>query len=173
MATITFPYDEYLSKDEFLDFSKRFAKLNKKADPNGKGLIHHQDQIAVSLGYKSFALLHKFVQSADFLAWDDLRDKARRKAGLGDFIKERAVRTVDRDKAIETMRDWARRKYTPLIEFAFYDNESENGFGWPDVDMAEELANEFAGQYPDKLIQKVGNDLDVDEGPWGLEEYGE
>ncbi|WP_432731273.1 hypothetical protein [Variovorax sp. W6] len=171
MPSITFSFLDYLSKQDFLDLAKRFAKLNRKADPDGNGLTFHQDRIAVSLGFKNWALLHKHVESASWAAWHTLRELALKKPGLGAFIEERGFRTIDEDEAVDAMRRWARSKYTPLIDFAYYDSESETGYSWPDVDMAEELSEEFAGRYPDDLIERVGNELDVDEGPWGLEKY--
>ncbi|MGJ7524571.1 hypothetical protein [Variovorax sp. GB1P17] len=171
MPSIRFSFLDYLSKQEFLDFAKRFAKINQKTDPDDNGLIFHQDKVAIGLGFKNWALLHKHVESASWSAWDTLREVALKKPGLGAFIEERAFRIIDEDDAVDSMRSWARSKYTPLIDFAFYDPESESGYSWPDVDMAEELSEEFAGRYPDDLIQRVGNELDADEGPWGLEKY--
>lgn len=170
---ISFPYLNAMSGADLLDLLRRFAKTNKKADPIGKSLSWHQDQVAISLGFKNWSLLHKHLATGDWSEVDKALTLALKKPELGEFVEVHAVRAIDEDVATDKMRDWARRKYTPLIEFAFYDNESETGFGWPAVDMAEELAEEFSGQYPDDLILKVGNELDVDEGPWGLEEYGE
>lgn len=49
----------------------------------------------------------------------------------------------------------------------------------PDANVQAGLTTDFSGtpdgegaRYPSSLIQKVGYDLDVDDGPWGLEEYG-
>ncbi len=170
MATVTFSTLEYLSGLQHLNLMRQYAKKRKKADAAGNALAWHQDQIAISLGFKNWSLLHKHLAPVKWPWQDHVLDLALKKPGLGQFIEDHAVKTIGEDEAIETMEDWARRKYTPLIEFAFYDNESENGFSWPSVEMAEELSSEFAGQYPDDLIEKVGNDLDVDEGPWGLDD---
>lgn len=35
--------------------------------------------------------------------------------------------------------------------------------------MAEELIDKFVGDFPDDLIQNVGNEFDAEEGLWGLE----
>jgi hypothetical protein len=171
MPSITFSFVDYLSKQEFFDLAKRYAKSKRKAAAAEGSLISHQDQIAVSLGFKNWALLHRYIESAEWGAWDTMRDLARAKAGLGEFIEKHAVKTIDEDEAEDAMRSWARSKYTPLIDFAFYDPESSTGYSWPDVDMAEELSAEFLGCYPDDLILRVGNELDRDEGPWGLEKY--
>lgn len=170
---ITFSYLNAMSGADLLDLLRRFAKTNKKADTSGRSLSWHQDQVAVSLGFKNWSLLHKHLATSHWSRADTLLTRAMTKQALGDFIEMHAVRTIDEDLAVDDMEQWARGKYTPLIEFAFYDNESETGFSWPAVDMAEELAEEFLGRYPEDLIQKVGNDMDARFGPWGLEEYGE
>lgn len=172
MATITFSYLDNLSGSDFLDLSKRYAKTMKKADADSKPLFVHQDQIAISLGFKNWSMLHKHLGSITWSAMDKLKAQALKKRGFGEFIEDHAYRTVDEDEAADTMKQWARAKYTRLIDFAFYDNESETGFSWPDVEMVMEIGEEFAGQFPQALIENVGNELELD-GPWGLEEYGD
>ena len=171
MASIAFSSLKSLPGSDFLELLKRYAKSAKKADPDGKSLSWHQDAIAIGLGFKNWSMLHKHIASITWSAMLDLKDLVLMKPGLGEYIEARTSRTIDTEEATEMMKSWARRKYSRLIDFAFYDAESENGFGWPDVDMAAELQDEFGGLFPNDLIVKVGNDLDVDEGPWGLEEY--
>jgi len=174
MSIVTFSFLGYLQGPELLALAKRFAKQRKKADSAEQSLSWHQDRIAVTLGFNNWSLLHKHLdRNPGWSEMDRIKQLALNRPGLGDCIKEHAYRTIDEDHARVVMKQWARAKYTPLIEFAFYDNESESGFSWPDVNMAEELSEEFAGRYPDDLIEEVGNSLDADEGPWGLEDYGD
>lgn len=70
------------------------------------------------------------------------------------------------------MTKWVERNFTPPIEFAYYDNESENGYSWADEDLVEALRDEFSDRYPSALIEEVGSDLEVNQGPWGIEDYG-
>lgn len=77
----------------------------------------------------------------------------------------------DEEAARQEMSDWVRNTFTPLIDFAFYEKESENGFEWPDVDISDELQSEFGEKYPIDFILKVAAEL-YDEGPWGLEDHG-
>lgn len=100
---------------------------------------------------------------------DQLLTQVQAKPVLGQFVKEHGVKTIVVDDAIRTMKDWARKKYTPLVAFAYLDNESANGYSWPELDMTEELIHKFIGDFPEDLIEQVGKELDAEEGPWGLE----
>lgn len=172
MPSITFSYLDAMSSEDLLNLLRRYAKAAKKDDPACKSLSFHQDQVAISLGFNNWSMLHKHLSAAFWSETHKLLTLAMKKPGLGDFIDTHAYRTIDEDEATTRMKQWARAKYTPLIEFAFYDNESETGFSWPDVDMVIELGEEFAGKVPQDLIEKVGYELERD-GPWGLEEYGD
>jgi hypothetical protein len=170
---ISFSYLDAMSGLDLLDLLRRFAKANKKVDSSGRALSWHQDQVAISLGFKNWSLLHKHLAAARWSETRRVLNQALEKPGMGEFIEVHAVRTIDEDEAIAEMRRWVRSTYTPLIDFAFYDNESETGFSWPAVELVLELSAEFSGRYPHDLIEKVGNDMELDQGPWGLEEYGE
>jgi hypothetical protein len=173
MGTIRFSYIDYVTSGELISLLKRIAKQLKTLSVAGKGLATHQDEIAHSLNYKNWSMLHKHLDGLHGPAFQLAMNQVLRHKQLGPAVKELAFRTIDEDEAVQTMKSWARRKYSRLIDFAYYDNEAENGFSWPEVDMADELSAEFCGQFPDNLIQEVGNALDTDEGPWGLEEYGD
>lgn len=172
MPSITFSYLDAMSSEDLLYLLRRYAKAAKKGDSSSKSLSFHQDLVATSLGFKNWSMLHKHLSAAFWSETHKLLTLAMKKPDLGDFIDTRAYRTIDEDEATNRMTQWARAKYTRLIEFAFYDNESETGFSWPDVDMVTALGEEFAGKVPQDLIEKVGDKLEQD-GPWGLEEYGE
>lgn len=169
MTTITFPYLDYSSIPETLDLLKRFAKKNKTADPAGHALSWYQDQAVISLGFKNWSLLHKHVDGIDLSQRDQLLTQVQAKPVLGQFVKEHAVKTIVVEDAVRTMKDWAREKYTPLVEFAYLDNESANGSSWPEVDIPEELIQKLIGDFPEDLIEQVGKELDAEEGPWCLE----
>ena len=173
METITYSYLESISHGELISLLKRFAKRAKATDSTGRPLAWHQDSVSHLLGFNNWSLLHKHVDGLVGSPFDLVVRKVLDHEELGDFVSESAVRTVAMDDAVEEMESWARKKYTPLVEFAYYDNESPTGYSWPEVEMADEIANEFEGRYPLDLIIKVGNALDVDEGPWGLEDYGD
>jgi len=169
MASVTFSTLDYLSGQDLLDLMRRYAKMVKKADQAGKPLGWHQNEIAISLAFKNWSMLHKHLAPIKWTYIDHVLDLVLKKPNLGQFVEEHAVKTIDEDEGADTMKAWARSKYTPLIDFAFYDNESSNGFSWPDVDMAEELREEFNGQYPDELIESVAHALEINGGPWGLD----
>ena len=173
METISFSYLDSVSHADLISMLKRFAKQAKAADSAGRPLAWHQDSVSHRLGFKNWSMLHKHV---DGLLGDPFHLVLRKVLDdekLGDFVSEAAVRTVVVEDAILEMKSWARKKYTPLIEFAYYDNESPTGFSWPEVEMADELAEEFEGRFTLEVIVRVGNALDADEGPWGLEDYGD
>ena len=170
MATITFPILDNLTGPMLLDLMARYAKMVKKADPASNKLGWHQNETAISLGFKNWSMLHKHLSAVQWTYMDQVLDNALTKPALGAFIKKFAVKTIDEDEGRETMRDWVRERYTPLIDFALYDSESPNGFAWPDVDLGEVLRDNFSGEYPDDLIASVAYDLEANQGPWGEED---
>lgn len=70
--------------------------------------------------------------------------------------------------AHQEMEAWVRKYYIRLIDFAFLDNESENGYAWPSVEIEYELMAEFLKKYPEKLILIVAKNLESNGGPWGV-----
>lgn len=167
MTTATFSYFDYSSNAELLDLVKRFAKQAKASDPGAHQLSYHHDKVAISLGFNNWSLLHKHVMGMNWSARSDFRSLVGGKPVLGQFMYDHAMKTIVVEDAIKTMKDWARQKYMQLANFAYLDNESENGFSWPSVDMDDELIDEFIGDFPEDLIRQVGYDLDGEEGPWG------
>jgi hypothetical protein len=130
------------------------------------------NKIAASIGYRNWSLLHK-----DALPMPDDRFSALA-ARVSAFPEVRAFQlqrshTVDKEAAREEMREYVEGNFTRLIEFAFYDSESENGFAWPSVDLHEELGAEFGERFPSELIAEVADDMELNDGPWGIEDYGD
>ena len=80
---------------------------------------------------------------------------------------------IDAQAARQEMENWVRKNYSRLVDFAFFDRESENGYAWPSVELNEELQEEFSDQYPYELIEEVAIDLEMNNGPWGIENYGD
>lgn len=173
MEPLTFSYLEYASGEELIALLRRVAKQTKKADPQGAALSSYQDAIATDFGFPNWSILHKNLVDMSWSKVTGIRSRIMNHDVLGPKVNELAQRTINVEAAGQEMRDWARANYSPLVNFAYLDKESPTGFAWPDVDMAEELAAEFFGKYPEDLITEVGYALDAEEGPWGREEYGE
>jgi hypothetical protein len=143
--------------------AKRAAKTLGKASP----LRSHSsclDQIASFTGRSNWSLLAKHIAGAD----GDLLVRIAHKL----CPQFRLLGIPDFEGAEELMREWVVRTFTPLIDFAYYDKESANGYAWPDVELAHELYGEFGGICGDELIEAVASDLELSHGPWGLEDYG-
>ena len=113
METITFSYLESISHSELISLLKRFAKREKAADRAGRPLAWHQDCVSHRLGFNNWSLLHKHVDGLVGSLFDLVVRKVLDQEELGDFVSESAVRTVAVDDAVERMKAWARKKYTP------------------------------------------------------------
>ena len=173
METMTFSYLDYATHSDLVSLLKRFAKNAKASDTNCNSLAFHQDWAAHVLGFKNWSMLHKSVNGLKGSAFDRILSLAVHHKDIGPFIRNATVRTINVTDAIDEMKTWARSKYSRLIDFAYYDNESETGYSWPNIEMSDELEVEFGGRFPFELIRKVGDDIDGNEGPWGLEENGD
>lgn len=161
------------SRENLLSLLKSVAKQSKKGQPTQK-LAWHQDKVAKVLGYKNWSTLHKHFLKMPHGQFNGVVKQVLANPLLGSSaikVKSLAV-AIDPEAAAEEMRQWVRGNYTPLIDFAFYDKESENGFSWPDVNLLEELQDEFEDQYPFEWIEGVAVELERDAGPWGVEDYG-
>ena len=159
-----------INNESILNKLKRAAKTVRRANPSVKQ-SQALDAVANLLGFNNWSLVSKHVNSMTPLhavIFD---------TGLYALPKLAAILApqfppFNRDSAIEEMRDWVRGKYTPLVEFAFHDNESETGYAWPDEDLSEGLQDMFGDKYPFELINEVAQDMEIDQGPWGIEDYG-
>jgi hypothetical protein len=156
-------------KDTLLSRLRRIAKMIKADNPPWQ-LAQAQNLVAVRLGFKNWSLLHKFLASASPLLVESVEGAAKKDIVLASYLERMAP--LDLEAARDEMEEWVRSNLSPLINFAFYDNESENGFAWQDEDLSNELQQEFSEKYPLELIEKVALDLEMSEGPWGYEDYG-
>lgn len=145
---------------------KQAAKMGNKAQSQ-KGLSELQDLIAVTFGYGNWSMLHKNLASMTDAQFEALKLKMVLHSKLGPFLQT-IPSVFDAKAARLEMRDWVRGRYTPLIDFAYYDKESSNGFAWPDVDLHDELRDQFDGTFPEDLIASVAGELE-ENGPWGIE----
>jgi len=129
------------------------------------------NQAAKHLGYLNWSLFHKDV---DRMPSDRFELLVERLYEADDVSPYLPIRKSD-EEAIEEMRAWVEDHYSPLQDWAFYDNESENGYAAPDVDLDSELQSEFGDRVPLHLIKKVANDMELEQGPWGDESgfYGD
>ncbi|CAJ3407467.1 Uncharacterised protein [Burkholderia pseudomallei] len=157
-----------------LELLKRVAKREKarRRDEEFKEvqLSSLLDKIAASLGYRNWSLLHKDAIRMPADRFAALKAQAH---GFPDVQEFQRYGTLDKEAARLEMREYVEGNFTQLIEFAFYDSESENGFAWPSVDLHEELGAEFGERFPPELIAEVASDMELNDGPWGIEDYGD
>ena len=165
-------YSQTNSREELLARLKRFAKQKMNAN-SGPKLSHFQNITAEMLGYNNWSMLHKHFINASDSQFSALMDLVRNHPTLGQIsVGAKTPASIEPMDAEDEMRAWVRRKFTPLIDFAFYDSESENGFAWADEDLNDALQDQFGDKYPLDLIEKVALALEQNEGPWGIEDYG-
>lgn len=159
-----------ISAETILAKLKRVAKKLRQANASltqAKAL----DQVAAMLGFNNWSLVSKHVNSLAGYRLSLFHEGLYERKNLDGLLPPQFP-DFDEDEAAEVMRTWVEGNFTRLIEFAYYDNESENGFGWPDEDISNALQEEFDGVYPLELIEKVAVDIEMD-GPWGIEDYGD
>jgi hypothetical protein len=149
---------------------KRVAKQGRREVPY-LSQSSALDKIALALGYNNWSLLTKHVYKMGQSQLNDFHDSLYQNPKFQEYLPP-IFPPFERADAVEEMTKWVERKFTPLIEFAYYDNESENGFSWADEDLVGALQDEFSDRYPSALIEEVGSDLEINHGPWGIEDYG-
>ena len=153
-------------QQHFIDTMKSHAKrahraYNSNCPPTfARQLSSFQDEVARCFDYNNWSMFHRAVFRADEAAFRQLQECA---AELG--LLQRAV---NEGHATRVMTDWVRSSFTPLVQFAFYDSEEENGFATESEDIHSHLADKFDAIYPEKLIERVALELEH-EGPWGQE----
>jgi hypothetical protein len=153
-----------------LEKLKLTAKHLRKQEPE-RSQSMALDFIAQKLSYNNWSMLHKDLASKEEDSLLAFHERLYRNTTLENLLPDEFAH-INRESAIDEMRQWVEKTFTRLIEFAFYDRESENGFAWPSVDLNDELSEQFGRLYPYDLIDEVATDMELDSGPWGLEEYG-
>jgi hypothetical protein len=159
-----------ISPEFVIEKLKRVAKRLRKESPSltqAKAL----DQVASLLGYLNWSLLNKHVGKMSWLELSNFHDSLYQRPNMESKLPPQ-YSSVDSDDAIAEMKVWVEGKFTRLVEFAYHDSESENGYAWDDEDLDNALQEEFAHKYPYELIQKAAVELEMD-GPWGIEAYGD
>lgn len=157
---------------DFIAKLKRAAKAAKKLRYPDAQLSELHDKIAMVAGYNNWSLLHRDILRMPQKRFEELVASLSQRLEHEVSLNKRA-RSFDKDAAIKEMKAWVRGNYTPLLDFAFRDPESETGYAWPDEDINYALQEEFSDRFPEDLIEKVATDLEVNYGPWGIEDYGD
>jgi hypothetical protein len=157
-------------REELIKALKRAAKIQKKKFSDLK-LSYILDQIAAASGYNNWSLLHKDICNMSTASFQKLEAHFLLQLAIEFPPKAQVLSAQEESIAVSAMRTWVEGKFTRLIEFAYHDSESENGYSWADEDISYALQEEFSEQYPLDLIEKVAADLEVNHGPWGIEEY--
>jgi len=163
--TATFPAAKLLIRA-----FKRSAKLDRKMHSPTHALSWHLDVRGRFFGFDNWALFHHHITTLVPAQLHELTAKAESLSALAHFGQKESE--VDEATAIEAMRDFVRRKFMPLIDFAPVDRESSTGYAWPGADLGWELWDQFTAQFADELIERVASALEAESGPWGLENYG-
>lgn len=159
-----------ITHDFVIEKLKRVAKNVRRANPTqtqSKAL----DQVAAMLGYNNWSMLSKHVHQLKAAGLAIYHDGLYQHLKLANLLPPKQP-PFDPVAAAEEMRTWVEGKFTRLIEFAYYDKESETGYAWADEDINNALQEEFDHIYPIELIEEVAVELELD-GPWGIEDYGD
>ena len=153
--------ESYIPSSVVLNQLKYAAKRQRKIDTE---LTQTQalNFIAKALGFNNWSLLHRYVESLSSVETNRFLEKMH-----GSSIAN--LLPYNQDEVIQEITDYAYQHYSPLVEFAYHDRESENGYAWPDIDLSDELQGVFSDKYPWELIHKVATDLEIENGPWGIE----
>jgi len=159
-----------ITPDYVLDKLKRAAKAMRKVEPS-LSQSEALDKVAVICGYNNWSLLHKDVQKKVGYELSAFHENLYGRPRLEGILPSR-FSGFDPKEAADAMKDWVETNYTRLVEFAYYDNESSNGYAWPDEDINNALQEEFGQVYPLELIEEVAANIELD-GPWGIEDYGD
>lgn len=98
---INFPDLNSMSGADFLIRLKRFAKLAKKADTTGKTLTWHQDQVAISLGFRCWSLFHQHFSTTTQREANTILVRALECAELGTFLDRHRVRSIEKGEEFD------------------------------------------------------------------------
>jgi hypothetical protein len=151
---------------------KNLKRVAKQLRHENSSLSQAQalDAVAAAFGYNNWSLLSKAVNAMNQARLSSFQDALYSHPEFAGYLSLKS--SFDRAAAVEEMTEWVESNYMPLNEFAFYDSESENGFAARSEDLVGALQDEFSDRFPLSLIVEVGNDLELDRGPWGNEDYG-
>lgn len=153
-----------------VDGLKKLAKHASKLHQDKK-LTWFQNEIASLFGFNNWSLLLRQIERGSPSQFFGLYEQMQRHPEVKPWLPVLLNPSIDKDLAVEEMQDWVRKKFTPLIDFAFYDSESPNGYAADDIELIYELQDEFSDKFPDWLIQEVASDMEANHGPWGQEHY--
>lgn len=156
--------------DVIFEKLKRVAKQGRREN-SSLSQAKVLDKVAAGLGYNNWSLLSRHLNKMSEAQLGKFHDALYEHPQFIEYLPP-IFPAFDRAAAVREMSAWVESNFTPLIEFAFYDSESENGFAARDEDLVEALQDEFSDRFPQSLIEEVGNDLELDRGPWGSEDYG-
>ena len=157
-------------RDQLLVTLKNFAKSNKAQDPT-QSLASHLDAIAKTFHFQNWSLLHKNVTQMSAPQFSAFAWAVQVHPGVLAFLQAHATELpedIDEDVSKDEMREWVRATYTPLVDFAPLDSESENGFAFRDEDLLNDLQEEFDQRFPYEWIEEVAGEMEM-EGPWGID----
>lgn len=153
--------------ETILSVLKRVAKAAKNTGDGAQQLSFYQNSLAVAFGYPNWSVLHKNLASMSENKLAHIWAQMMSDPGVQDIL----VNTPHFvDAARDKMRAYVETRFARLIEFAFFDNESENGFDTRSQNLYVLLQEEFFDQIPEGLIEQVAEELEM-EGPWGIEYY--
>lgn len=155
-------------RTRLIELIKRIAKHQNKQQTSPLPLSKLLDQEAVSFGYKNWSLFHRDIGRMPDSLFAVIDAKVKKSPGAQEIAERKSIKQA---AATEEMQSFVRLKYARLIDFAYLDSESENGYAVPSVDILDQLASEFGGSIPDELIESVAAEMEED-GPWGVENYG-
>ncbi|MGK5024243.1 hypothetical protein [Janthinobacterium sp. RB2R34] len=156
---------------EFIFKKLKFVAKQGRRENAALSQAETLDMIAVALGYNNWSLLSKAVQKMDNTQLGKFRDDLYQHPKLAEYLPP-IFPSYDKDEAIEEMTAWVKDRFTPLVDFASFDREAENGFDRPDEDLVWALNENFDDRFPLSLIEEVGKDLENNYGPCGKQDYG-
>lgn len=155
-------------RNRFINTLKLLAKQEKKKHDNKK-LSDFQLILAQHGGFNEWSQLSEYVHES---AHEELCNLILKYKGLVDYEKTMPAASSMTDEEMEQfeqeMLDFVHQHFEPLVNFAPLDNESETGYAWPEVDLQQELQDNFDHRFPyADFIEHFATNLELSRGPWG------